>query len=171
MKRLFPWLLTALFIMSCVLHAHADDEAKKRAQAEQLVTEFWKRVWSLQPDLRAVDDLVVEDFVLTSAGEEVEGRDTFKTWIKAFQTKAKDVQLEAFETFANADATRVTSRWRATGVNNGVLGTEPDGRPISFTGIAIWAIRWTPDGPKLAHNWVERSAWELYQKLTKQSDN
>jgi ketosteroid isomerase-like protein len=116
--------------------------------------------------LRAVDDLVVEDFVLTSSGADVTGRDAFKAWIEAFQAKAKNVRLQAFETFANADATRVTSRWQATGINNGVLGTEPDGRPISFTGIAIWEIRWTADGPKLAHNWVERSAWELYQQLT-----
>ena len=42
-----------------------------------------------------------------------------------------------------------------------MLGTEADARPIEFTGIAIWEIR---DG-KLAHNWVERSAWELYQRL------
>lgn len=75
-----------------------------------------------------------------------------------------------FETFANVDATRVTSRWRATGINGGVLGTKPDGRPISFTGIAIWEVRWTPEGPKLAHNWVERSAWELYQQLTAPGD-
>lgn len=155
--------LVITFVLSSIaLTAHADDKAKKRTQAEHLVTEFWERVWSPPPDLRAIEDLVVEDFVLTSAGTDVKGRDAFKAWIKAFQKKAKDIQLEAFETFSNADATRVTSRWRAKGINNGVLGTEPDGRPITFTGIAIWEVRWTPDGPKLAHNWVERSAWELY---------
>lgn len=145
-------------------------EAERRAQAEQLVTAFWERVWTPAPDLQAVDDLVVEDFVLTSAGSQVKGRDAFKAWIEVFQTKAKDVQLEVFETFANADATRVTSRWRATGINNGVLGTKPDGRPISFTGIAIWEVRWTHDGPMLAQNWVERSAWELYRQLTADQD-
>jgi len=159
--------LVITFVLSSIaLTAHADDKAKKRTQAERLVTEFWERVWSPPPDLRAIEDLVVEDFVLTSAGTDVKGRDAFKAWIKAFQKKAKDIQLEAFETFSNADATRVTSRWRAKGINNGVLGTEPDGRPITFTGIAIWEVRWTPDGPKLAHNWLERSAWELYQQLT-----
>jgi hypothetical protein len=75
--------------------------------------------------LRAVDDLVVEDFVLTSAGTEVSGRDAFKAWIEAFQAKAKDVRLQAFETFANADATRVTSRWQATGINYGVRDQNP----------------------------------------------
>ena len=42
-----------------------------------------------------------------------------------------------------------------------MLGTEADARLIEFTGIAIWEIR---DG-KLAHNWVERSAWELDHRL------
>lgn len=159
-------LVIAFVIASFASCAHANDDAERRSQAEQLVAEFWERVWSPPPDLRAVDDLVVDDFVLTSAGTEVSGRAAFKAWIEAFQAKAKNVRLQAFETFANADATRVTSRWQATGINNGVLGTEPDGRPILFTGIAIWEIRWTADGPKLAHNWVERSAWELYQQLT-----
>jgi NADPH:quinone reductase-like Zn-dependent oxidoreductase len=36
-----------------------------------------------------------------------------------------------------------------------------DDRPIDFTGIAVWEVR---DG-KLAHNWVERSAYELVQRL------
>ena len=165
----FAALVVAFVIAGFAFCAHATDNAERRAQAEQLVAEFWERVWSPPPDLRAVDDLVVEDFILTSAGAEVAGRDAFKAWIEAFQAKAKNVRLQAFETFANADATRVTSRWQATGINNGVLGTEPDGRPISFTGIAIWEIRWTADGPKLAHNWVERSALELYQQLTSPS--
>ena len=138
---------------------------ERRQAAEQLVLEFWKRVWNPPHDLAAVQDLVVEDFVLTSAGTDIQGRDAFAKWIAAFQTKARDLRLEAYETFANAEATRVTSRWHATASNGGMLGTEPDGRPISFTGIAIWEIRWTPEGPRLARNWVERSAWELYQQL------
>ena len=134
--------------------------------AEELVLQFWKRVWNPPHDLQAVNELVVEDFVITSAGSEIKGRHAFVAWIKAFQEKAKDIRLEVFETFANADTTRVTSRWRAHATNGGVLGTKPDGRPISFTGIAVWEIRWTEEGPMLAHNWVERSAWELYQQLT-----
>jgi len=140
MKALLTSTLIVLLTLCFALAANADDEAKKRLQAEQLVTDFWKRVWSPPPDLRAVDDLVVEDFVLTSAGKEVKGRAAFKAWIEDFQKKAKDVWLEAFETFSNTDAMRVTSRWRAS-------------------------------GPKLAQNWVERSAWELYQELATQPAN
>ena len=51
--------------------------------------------------------------------------------------------------------------WICSGRNNGMLGLPADGRPVAFTGIAIWEVR---DG-KLARCWVERSAWELYQNL------
>ena len=100
---------------------------ERREAAEQLVLEFWKRVWNPPHDLAAVQDLVAEDFVLTSAGTDIQGRDAFAKWIAAFQTKARDLRLEAYETFANAEATRVTSRWRATASNGGMLGTEPMG--------------------------------------------
>ena len=161
--------LCALIVPACPALAQGPDADARRSKAERLVAEFWDRVWVPQPDLTAIDDLLVEDFILTNAGSEVKGRADFKEWVLAFQAKAKGVHLEADETFANADGTRVTSRWRATGINNGVLGTPPDGKQMSFTGIAIWEIRWTPEGPKLAHNWVERSAWELYQQLIKGS--
>jgi hypothetical protein len=58
------------------------------------------------------------------------------------------------------DGSRVASRWSVTGGNRGMLGSQPDNRPIEFTGIAIWEVR---DG-KLAHNWMERSAYELAGK-------
>ena len=63
--------------------------------------------------------------------------------------------------FTSADGTRVVSRWAATGRNRGMFGTSADDRAVEFTGIAIWEVR---DG-KLAHNWVERSAYELVEKL------
>src|SRR5215207_1119888 len=82
---------------------------ERREAAEQLVLEFWRRVWNPPHDLAAVQDLIVEDFVLSSAGTDIQGRDAFAKWIAAFQTKARDLRLDAYETFANAEATRVTS--------------------------------------------------------------
>ena len=40
-------------------------------------------------DLAAVQDLVVEDFVLTSAGTDIQGRDAFAKWIAVFQTQGQ----------------------------------------------------------------------------------
>jgi predicted ester cyclase len=74
-----------------------------------------------------------------------------------------DLKWETIETFAIADGLRVSSRFRITGRNNGMFGLPADGKPVAFTGNAILAV--TAAG-KLAHNWVERSAWELYNQLT-----
>lgn len=128
---------------------------------EHLFMQFWEGVWNPPYDLALVDRLMTEDFVITSAGAEVAGREAFKQWINNFQSKAADLRLTNRDIFPSADGTRVVSRWLATGRNRGMFGTAADDRPIEFTGIAIWKVR---DG-KLAHNWVERSAYELSQKL------
>lgn len=132
------------------------------ASSVEIVEAFWEQVWNAH-DPEKADDFVVEDFVITNAGERIEGRDNFKNWIRAFLDQVDDPRLEVIETFQNQDGSRVASRWRLHGRNNGVLGTEADGRPISFSGTAVWAVR--EDG-KLVHNWVERAGWELYQRLT-----
>ncbi|WP_159671357.1 ester cyclase [Streptomyces mexicanus] len=132
------------------------------ASSVDVVEAFWEQVWNAH-DPEKADDFVVEDFVITNAGERIEGRENFKAWIKAFLDQVDDLRLEVIETFQNQDGSRVASRWRVHGRNNGVMGTEPDGRPISFTGTAVWAGR--EDG-KLLHNWGERASWELYRRLT-----
>lgn len=130
--------------------------------AVQIVESFWTDVWvAHNPD--AVDRYVVDDFIITSAGEELRSRDAFKQWIREFQTRVAGLEFEIIESFQNVEGTRVASRWRIRGRNNGFLALPPDERPIEMTGTAVWAVR--SDG-KLLHNWVERSAWECYQRLT-----
>ncbi len=131
--------------------------------AVELVEQFWQRVWNPPYDLTAIDELLVEDFVISNAGIDVSPRPAFKQWVASFQARIGHLRLQPIETFANEQGTRVVSRWVVTGTNQGVLGTIADGQPVRFTGIAVWEIR---DG-KLAHNWVERSAWELYQSLAR----
>jgi predicted ester cyclase len=128
----------------------------------ELVLHFWNNVWSHPYDLDLIDELMTEDFTITNAGKDIQGREHFKAWIKGFQEKIKNGRLENTEIFENADGTRVVSRWTFSGYNNGIFDLPPDGRFISFTGIAVWEIR----DNKLAHNWVERSAYELYRELT-----
>ena len=49
-----------------------------------------------------------------------------------------------------------------TGNNNGILGTEPNGKPIAMTGTAVWTVG---DDGKLRHGWVEQASFELYHRL------
>lgn len=127
-----------------------------------IVEAFWQEVWNAH-DPDRIDDFVTEDFVLTDPGGAVEGREGFKAWVAAFLGQVRDLRLEVVESFQNEDGSRVASRWVVHGRNNGLLGTEPDGRPVRFSGTAVWAVR--EDG-RLRHAWVERAAWELYRQLT-----
>jgi hypothetical protein len=136
--------------------------AMSKHSSVEIVEAFWRDVWQSPQDPEVVDRYVTEDFVITSGGRDIESRQGFKRWVKEFLSKITDLEFDIIESFQNEDGSRVASRWRVRGRNNGILGTAPDQRSIEFTGIAVWAVR--PDG-KLQHNWVERSAWELYQGL------
>ena len=126
-----------------------------------LVETFWDEVW-VACNPAAIDGFVTEDFLITTAGVDVAGLEDFKAWVARFQSTIADLKWETIETFSNSDGSRVASRFRVTGRNNGMFGLPADGKPVAFTGNAILAV--TPTG-KLAHNWVERSAWELYNQL------
>ena len=132
------------------------------AYPERLAVEFFERVWAPPHDLDAIDELMTEDYVITSGGVTIRGRDAFKEWVREFQRLLLDATNETLEVFSNASGDRVVSRWICRGRNNGIFGLPPDGRPVAFTGIAIWRVR---DG-RLAECWVERAAWEAYRALT-----
>jgi SnoaL-like domain len=134
----------------------------KTMNSTKIVEEFWERVWKAR-NPAAIDAFVVDDLVITTGGLDVASRTKFKEWAAASMAKINDLQFEVIETFQNEDGSRVASRWRIAGKNNGILGTPPDQQPISFTGTAVWAVR--EDG-KLCHNWVERSSLELFQRLS-----
>jgi hypothetical protein len=126
-----------------------------------IVENFWREVWqSRNPD--AVDELVAEDFAITSGGVVIRSRDEFKKWVAAFLASIDDFRFEVVETFQNPKGDRVVSRWRVTGRNNGFMGTAPCKSPIDMTGTAVLHVR--EDG-LLQHNWVERSALEVHRKL------
>ena len=132
-----------------------------------IVENFWREVWKSPQNPDAIDRLVAEDFIITSGGNEIRGRDAFKSWVIQFQQKILDLQFESIETFQNEDGSRVASRWRVTGKNNGFLGTAPRREPIAMQGTAVFAVR--ADG-LLQHNWVERNAWEVFGSITAAAD-
>lgn len=132
------------------------------SQSVNLVLRFWREVWSPPYNIDAIDELLTEDFSAVNAGVPIQSRAAFKEWAGMFRSRIGDVRLEPLDTFANVDGSRVASRWHATGRNNGMFGLQPNGEPVAFTGISIWEVR----GGKLVSHWFERSALELFQKLT-----
>lgn len=134
-------------------------ENASHGRPERLALEFLRRVWGTPRDLDAIDELVTDDYVITSGGRAIQGRKAFKHWVKEFQARLLDATTRNLEVFSNASGSRVVSRWVCTGSNNGIFGLPPDQKPISFSGIAIWELR----GERLAACWVERSALEAYR--------
>ncbi|MGB8504634.1 MAG: nuclear transport factor 2 family protein [Mycobacterium sp.] len=133
----------------------------KHMKSREIVEDLWDEVWNAH-DPDALDRFVTDDVVVVAGGQEISGKDKFKASIKELLDKVNDLHLDAIETFQNEDGTRVTSRWVLTGTNNGVLGTEPNQKPIAMTGTAIWEVR--EDG-KLVRNTVEQASFELYHYL------
>jgi predicted ester cyclase len=129
--------------------------------AVALVHEFFARVWGPAHDLAAIDDLMTPDYHITSGGRLIEGRDAFKEWVRGFQHVLQDARTTSTDAFANSAGDHVVSRWICTGRNNGIFNLPPDGRPVAFTGIAIWRIR---DG-RFAECWAERAGLEAYRAL------
>ncbi len=131
-------------------------------QAEKLVLEFLDRVWGPAHELNAIDELMAEDYTITTGGKVIKGRANFKAWVTEFQTKLRDASTISQDIFSNPSENLVVSRWICSGNNNGIFGLPGNGEHVSFTGIAIWEVR----GNQLSQCWVERSAFELYQQLT-----
>jgi predicted ester cyclase len=131
---------------------------------ERLAYEFFRRVWAPPHDLDAIDELMTENYRITTAGNVIAGRAAFKAWVAEMQKTITGATNEHLEVFTNAAGDRIVSRWITRGRNNGMFGLPADGAPVAFTGIAIWRV----ENGRLAECWVERSAWELYNDLQAQ---
>jgi hypothetical protein len=70
------------------------------------------QVWKQLQNPNAIDRLVHEDFVITSGGQGIVGREAFKAWVKDFQARVHNFEFHVVETFQNQDGSRVASRWR-----------------------------------------------------------
>nr|WP_314644039.1 nuclear transport factor 2 family protein [uncultured Pseudomonas sp.] len=89
-------------------------------KAVDIVESFWREVWQAK-DPQAAARFVAEDFVITSGGMDIVGRDAFIQWIGVFLSKIEDFEFSSIETFQNAEGTRVASRWKLAGKNQGLL--------------------------------------------------
>lgn len=110
-------------------------------QAVALATQFLTRVWGPAHDLDAIDELMSENYRIWSGGKLVAGRAAFKDWVRQFQLNYGNAHTEIQDLRQRhrrvSSRQSVVARWLNTGINQGVFGLPPDGRPVSFTGIAI----------------------------------
>ncbi len=149
-----------LAALSAAVPSKAETDKRK---STEVVSAFLHDVWELgNPE--AVDKYVADDFVITTGGKDISSKAEFKKWVAEFQSKISDMNFKVIETIANEDGSRVVTRMKLTGKNNGMFGLKPDQKPFVLTATAVWAVN---DEGRLEHNWVERNAWEVYGQLTK----
>ena len=130
-------------------------------KSAETVLRLWDEVWNAH-DLDAVDKFVADDVVIVSGRRERTGKENLKNWIKEFFDKVNDLEVDAVETFQNEDGTRVTSRWVLVGTNNGLFGTQPNGKDIALSGIAVFAVG---DDGMVERLSVEQDSFEQYRRL------
>jgi len=146
---------------------HRIMEKSAKETSRKIATRFWTEVWNAPYRTETIDELVIEDgFKITTDGKSIEGRDNFKKWIIGLQSQVGDLKITPQEIIVADDGKRVITRIVSTGYNKGMFGTEPDNAPIEFTLISILEI----ENKKIIRHWVERSAFELHQRLTAKKD-
>src|SRR6187431_1124840 len=106
--------------------------------AVKIVESFWEDVWAARnPD--AIDRYVVDDFAITSGGVDIHTRDSFKQWVREFQSKILDL---TFETIGELSERRRESRCLALARSwskQRLVRPSARRRPIEFTETGVRA--------------------------------
>lgn len=155
-----------LLLSAIGLFATACAEENTSQTSKALVEKFWNEVWNPPYNMETFDRVVAEDFIISTDGKDTKGKANFKKWLQGFQSKISDLRVTPKEMIVTNDGSRVISRLHVTGRNKGLFGTKPDLTPIDFVAISIMEVK----NDKLTHNWVERSAFELYQRLRPEAE-
>jgi len=153
---------TILFLSVLAISFTTQAQSTSKELSKEVVTRFFVEIWNPPFRLETIDEIVSEDFKLTTDGKSVEGRENFKQWVIGIQGLVGNLKNTIQEMMVTDDGKRVITRIVATGTNKGMFGTEADGAPVEFVVISIIEV----ENGIITRNWVERSAFELYQRLT-----
>ena len=130
-------------------------------QTKDVVARIATDIWN-QGDLAVCDEIMHPD--ARYHGPHMPGgegdRETWKRAIQMYRAGFPDSRV-TFNAMYTVGET-VVGRWMATGTHEGALpGVEATGRPITITGITIYALR---DG-KIAEAWEELDLLGMWRQL------
>lgn len=144
MRGLACGFITLLFVASAT--AHAEEVEQNKRLVRRLYDELFFK-WHFE----VVDELIGPDFI----GHEMptgtpRGPEGIRQFYGGIRAGLPDVQLTVEDMIGEKD--RVVVRWRARATHQGVfLGVPATGKPVSFTGIAIYRV----SKGKIVERWVE----------------
>jgi steroid delta-isomerase-like uncharacterized protein len=130
--------------------------AQHKALVRRYYEEFWNR-W----DFALADDLIGEGIAFRgSLGVKVEGRESFKEYMRTVRRAFPDFHNRIEELIAEGD--RVVARLTYTGTHQGELfGVGATGRRVSYAGVAIFRIA----GGRIVEGWVLGDLYGLVRQL------
>jgi steroid delta-isomerase-like uncharacterized protein len=129
-------------------------------QNKNLVRRFFDEMWNPWNFAKA-DELLAPDIVFKGTlGNELRGRDAFRTYMRKVQSAFPDFHNAILEITAEDD--RVVARTFYRGTHRGeIFGLAPSGKEISYAGAAFFRIR---DG-QLIEGWVLGDLLGLLRQL------
>jgi steroid delta-isomerase-like uncharacterized protein len=129
-------------------------------QNKNLVRRFFDEMWNPWNFAKA-DELLAPDIIFRGTlGNELQGRDAFRGYMRKVQAAFPDFHNAIEEISAEDD--RVVARTRYRGTHRGeIFGVGPTGKTIQYAGAAFFRIE---DG-KIAHGWVLGDIVSLLRQL------
>lgn len=128
---------------------------------KDLVRRYYEALWN-RWDFALADELIGESIIFRgSLGISVQGRESFKKYMRAVRAAFPDFHNHIEELIAEND--RVAARVTYTGTHHGeVLGIAPMGRQVTYAGVALFRVV----DNRIAEGWVLGDVHGLVQQLT-----
>lgn len=133
-------------------------------QNKNLIRRFFDEMWNPWNFAKA-DELLAPDIVFKGTlGNELRGRDAFRTYMRKVQAAFPDFHNSIVQITAEDD--RVVARTFYRGTHSGeIFGLAPSGKEISYAGAAFFRIR----GGQAIEGWVLGDLLGLLRQLGAQS--
>lgn len=126
-----------------------------KSNIRQLFEEAWNK-----GNLRVVDDLCSNDFVMHNPVSGDLNRDAFKQFISTYRGAFPDLRFRLDDILVAGDMG--ICRWSATGTQRGeLMGIPPTNKTATVTGISIARIT----GDKQKETWVEWDALGMLRNM------
>jgi len=130
------------------------------AQNKALVRRYYEEMWN-RWDFALADEMIGEGVIFRgSLGVDVQGRESFKEYMRAVRQAFPDFHNHVEELIAEND--RVVARLTYTGTHRGELfGIGATGRRVSYVGVALFRIS---EG-RIVEGWVLGDIHGLMRQL------
>ncbi len=125
-----------------------EDDTMSTEENKKAVRRVFEEIMN-KGDLRAVDELVADDYRVSEPPGIPPGKEGFRALVNMYRTAAPDLKMTIEDMIAEGD--QVATRWTATGTMTGeMMGIPPSGQKVTFNAISWLRLK----GGKIAEEWT-----------------